>query len=183
MITTRFLATYEYSQYATWLKGQDNETKHLYFGFMQSDENIDRLIKNLKHPDNFFLVAEHKGQWSGTVHIAVSAIDEVEFGVIVSSNFRGRGVADRMLSEAIIWSRNRGYATLYMHCLTWNQPIKRLCTKHGLMVNSSLGESETKMPLPPADITSVTKEIATRNKNIYRMLLQSTVPFIGEIYG
>lgn len=185
MITTRILAVSEFSQYANWLKRQDQETRNLYFGAPTGDFQIDKLVAGIvaNPTEHNFLVAEYKGMWIGTIHIAVSAIDEVEFGVIVDREHRGNHIADLMLKEAIVFARNRGFHSLYMHCLSWNQPIKRLCTKHGLLLKSEHGETETKMPLPPADFSTVTEEVISRNKNMYRMLLQSTNPFLAEIYG
>jgi RimJ/RimL family protein N-acetyltransferase len=185
MITTRLLSITEYGQYAVWLKKLDAETRQTYFGIHCSDEQIDRLVEGVVEsaPKHHFLVAEYKGSWIGTIHISESQIDEVEFGVIVDAEHRGNGIADRMMSEAIVWARNRGYNSLYMHCLSWNQPIKHLCTKYGMSLRSEYGETETKLPLPPADLNTITQEIVTRNRNVYRMFLQNTNPLFAEIYG
>ena len=185
MITTRFLSISEYGQYANWLKRLDAETRQTYFGIPQNDDGIDVLVEKIinNSKEHHFLVAEYRGQWIGTIHIAESNIDEIEFGVIVDPQHRGRGIADQLMSEAIIWARNRGYQHLYMHCLAWNQPIKHLCQKHGLILRTESGESETKMPLPPANLHTLTQEITIRNKNVYRMFLQNTVPFLADIYS
>lgn len=185
MITTRFLAPSEYHEYEPWLKKLDNATRATYFGVPQGDYQIEQLVKGfVDHPDRHnFLVAEYKGEWIGTIHIAESSDDEVEFGVIVDADHRGNGIADRMMQEAIVWSRNRGYHSLYMHCLSWNQPIKHLCTKHGMHLKSEYGETETHLELLPPDITTITQEITTKSRNVYRMFLQNTVPFFNEIYG
>ena len=185
MITTRFLAASEYHEYEAWLKKLDDSTRTTYFGVPQGDYQIEQLVKGIvnKPQEHNFLVAEYKGKWIGTIHIAESAIDEVEFGVIVDAEHRGHGIADRMMGEAIIFVRNRGYHSLYMHCLSWNQPIKHLCTKHGMLLRSEYGETETKLPLPPADFGTITQEVITRNRNVYRMMLQRANPFLAEIYG
>lgn len=185
MITTRFLGASEYYQYAAWLKKLDTTGRATYFGVPYSDETIDILVEGMvnQSKEHNFLVAEYKGLWIGTIHIVETAIDEVEFGIIVDPDHRGRGIADRMMAEAIVWSRNRGYQSLYMHCLSWNQPIKQLCRKHGLIMHTESGETEIKMPLLPPDLTTITQEMITRNKNVYRMMLQRTMPFLAEVYG
>lgn len=185
MITTRFLAPSEFYRYEPWLKKMDPETRATYFGVPQNDYSIERLVKGIiANPDHHnILVAEYKGEWIGTIHIAETTIDEVEFGVIVDEDHRGNGIADRMLGESIIWARNRGYHSLYMHCLSWNQPIKHLCTKHGMKLHSESGETETNLPLPPPDLASLTQEAITTNRNVYRMMLQRMVPFLDEVYG
>jgi RimJ/RimL family protein N-acetyltransferase len=185
MITTRILHSSEYPQYARWLKRLDTESRATYFGIPQGDDQIDRLVNGIipNSAYHHFLVAEYKGQWIGCIHMAESAIDEVEFGVIVDVEHRGHGIADRLMSEAIVWCRNRGYRSLYMHCLSWNLPIKHLCSKHGLLMKNDHGETETKMPLLPADLRTITQEMVNRNKNVCCMLLQSTMPFLTEVYG
>lgn len=185
MITTRFLSEFEYPEYAVWLKKLDNETRATYFGIQYTDEQIDNLVNGIignPHMHNF-LVAEFKGKWIGTIHIAETEIDEVEFGVIVDAKHRGKGIADRLMGEAITWTRNRGYQSLYMHCLSWNTPIKKLCIKHGMNLQTAYGETDTKLALPPADLTTITQEVITRNRNVYRMFLQRIVPFWDEVYG
>lgn len=185
MITTRFLAYSEYAEYSTWVKKLDPETRATYFGSQYTDEQIDNLVKGIieKEDQHHFLVAEFKGEWIGTIHIAEVTKDEVEFGVIVDAEHRGNGIADRMMKEALLWTRNRGYHSLYMHCLSWNQPIKRLCIKHGMELHSEYGETETKLTLPAPDIKSIADEAIIRNRQAYRMLLQTVVPFLGEVYS
>ena len=185
MITTRFLTSSEYFRYEAWLKKMDADTRATYFGVPQNDHSIEQLVKGIvgNATAHNFLVAEYRSQWIGTIHIAETAVDEVEFGVIVDPEHRGRGIADRMMTEAIVWARNRGYHSLYMHCVAWNKPIKHLCQKHKLEMRTESGETDVKMPLPPADLTTITQEMIIRNRNVYRMMLQRTVPFLEEVYG
>lgn len=185
MITTRFLTVDEYKKYGDWMKSQDQDTLHMYFGFAVNSEYIDRLIKTItdNHKGHHFLVAEDADEIVGVIHIAESAINEVEFGVSVAKNRRQQGIANIMMKQAILWARNRGYGSLYMHCLTWNTPIKKLCMKHGLSVKSAYGESETKMTLPPCDLVSISQEIAVQQKNIYRMFLQENLKLFEKIYS
>lgn len=63
-----------------------------------------------------------------------------------------------MIDEAITWSRNRHYQYLYMHCIGWNTPIKKMCFKHKLQTKNMMGESEVKMKLSPPDFLSLLKE-------------------------
>jgi RimJ/RimL family protein N-acetyltransferase len=185
MITTRFLHTYEYPKYAEWVKRLDEETRATYFGVPYSDELIDKLVAHIidePHKHNF-LVAEYKGEWIGTIHCAETNKEEIEFGFIVDPLHRGNGIADRMMTEAITWARNRGYHHLYLHCLSWNQPIKRLCVKHGMELHSEYGETETKFELEPPDLHSWTEEVLTRNRQVYKMFLQTMNPFLKEVYN
>jgi len=187
MPSNRFLKTTEYRQYANWLKEQDEETLRLYFGIPVTDYFIDNLVQTfIDNSDNhYFLVAERNGVWLGTVHIAITNETDVEFGVIVDHAHRKKGIADQMMEEAILWARNRGYVHLFMHCLTWNQPIRKLCEKHGLNVKNFTDgtETESRCKLPPASLSSIGQEYALKNRNLYRMILQSQEEMFNNILG
>lgn len=185
MITTRFLAYSEYIEYAEWMKSQDADSRQLYFGMGISDAGIDDLVARFiqeKH-NHYFLVAEDHGIWVGTIHIAIQNIDEVEFGVMVATGRRKQGIADTMLQEAILWARNRGFHSLYMHCLSYNSAIKHLCIKHGLSVKTECGESDVKVPLPAPTPLTFGQEIANTTRNMYTLLLQRNLKVFNELYG
>jgi RimJ/RimL family protein N-acetyltransferase len=184
MITTRFLSETEYARYSPWVKRLDAETRGTYFGVQYTDEQIDLLVDGIvanahKH---HFLVAEYRGEWIGTVHIADMEEDEVEFGFIVDPLHRGNGIADRMMNEALLWARNRGYSQLYMHCLSHNIPIKKLCLKHKMHLFTEYGETDTKLELEPMDAFSITEETIIRSRQTYRIALQKFIPFLNEVY-
>ena len=184
MIVTEFLSLQDYKLYGNWLKIQDAETRNLYFGVASNDYVIDSLMERiLKSPqDHYFLVAKDGTRWVGTIHIAVSG-KQVEFGVIVDNEYRGRGIGGDMLEESLLWARNRRYRELYMHCLTWNAPIRHLCDKHGLKPKSMFGESEVQLELPPPDFITLAKEANIKNRNIFHTWLQDNTRWYQEIYG
>jgi GNAT superfamily N-acetyltransferase len=186
MPANRFLRTTEYRQYANWLQERDTETLSLYFGVPVTDYFIDNLVQTFVDNSNnhYFLVAERNGIWLGTVHIAVVNETDVEFGVIVERAYRKQGIADQLMEEAILWARNRGYVHLFMQCLTWNRPVRHLAEKHGLGVKNFTNGTETESccKLPPMDFTSIGQEYALKNRNLYRMILQSQEEMFANIY-
>ena len=184
MIVTEFLPVDQYSDFGIWLKNQSEETLQLYFGVAGNSHVIDALMEQvLATPTNhYFLVAMHKGQWIGSIHIAVSG-QVVEFGVIVDEEYRGQGVANTMIDEALVWARNRGYRELFMHCLGWNKPIQHLCHKHGLETRNMYGDSEVEMKLPPANWVTVNKEFYIKQRNWYHRFLQNNWALYQEIHG
>lgn len=184
MIITRFLETSEYPKYGDWLKSQDDEAKQMFFGYAATDENIDALVQRvLDNPkDHHFLLAHNgKGEWLGTLHLAVVG-DEVEFGFMIQQRYRGQRIASRLMEEGLLWVRNRGYKELFLHCLSYNVPVRKLCKKYGLAVTTMQTESETKIPVPPPSLASITLETAIRNRQIWRTVW-SSIPMIDEIYG
>jgi len=184
MIITEFLPANQYADFGVWLGNQDEETLQLYFGVAGSQHIIESLMERvLAEPEkHYFLVAMDDGHWIGTIHIAVSG-KIVEFGVIVDEEYRGHGVAGDMLDEAIIWSRNRGYTELFMHCLGWNKPIQHLCHKHGLETKNMYGDSEVEMKLDPANWITINKEICIKQRNLFHRFLQNNHMLYREMYG
>jgi len=63
MLTTEFLPRDQYSKYGSWLKTQDPQTLHDYFGYTMGQEAIDLLINRLVSDpkSNYFLVAKMNG--------------------------------------------------------------------------------------------------------------------------
>lgn len=184
MITTEFLSIQHYPKFGNWLEIQDEETRQLYFGVAGSQHVIralmDRVIAN---PNNhYFLIARDQERWAGSIHIAVSG-QVVEFGIIVDAEYRGHGVANQLMDEALVWARNRGYTELFMHCLGWNKPIQHLCHKHGLETKNMYGDSEVEMKLPPANWVTINKEICIKQRNWYHMFLQNNWALYREMYG
>lgn len=183
MITSRFLLQSEYPEYADWMKSQSISSRNIFFGYQASDENIDQLVAGIvaNADDHHFLVLEKAGEWIGTLHIAKTGKNNVEFGFMLDEHYRGQGFGDRLMDEGLTWARNRGYQEVFLHCVANNKPIQFLCHKHGLEVTTEYGESETKAKLPPADLFSLTKEVSTRQRQAWRMLLQQAFPVLDAI--
>ena len=184
MIITEFLPVQDYKKFGNWLEIQDEETRQLYFGVAGSQHVIEALMTGiLANPDNHhFLIARDGDRWVGTIHIAVSG-KVVEFGVIVDEEYRGQGVANTLMDEALVWARNRGYTELFMHCLGWNKPIQHLCHKHGLKTQNMYGDSEVEMKLPPANWVTINKEFCIKQRNWYHTFLQKNWATYQELYG
>jgi len=184
MITTEFLSGTQYCKYTDWLQAQDKETLQLYFGSGAQEGLIDHVVCQIDMcPENHrILVAKQNGEWAGTIHLALN-YPTVEFGVIVRQDLREQGIASLMMDEALVWSRNRGYTELFMHCLAYNSAIRRLCSKHGLKTRSMFGESEVEMQLPPANILTLAKESAIKQRNFYTTVAEIVQNFYKKVYG
>jgi len=184
MITTEFLPVQNYPQFKDWLEIQDDETRQLYFGVAGSQHLITTLVDRIVNEPkgHYFLIARDGEDWVGTIHIATHD-DSIEFGVIVLSEYRGQGIANVMMDEALIWARNRGYKKLYMHCLGWNKPIQHLCQKHGLRTTNMLGDTEAELALPPANWWTVNQEYLAKTKALYRAWWKNTGMLYREIYS
>jgi GNAT superfamily N-acetyltransferase len=173
MITTMFLPRGEYDMYGDWLLRQDAETLKNYFGITVSHGFIRNLVDRvaLSPGKHQFLIALDDNTWAGALHMAMNLNTDIEFGIIVANEYRGQGIADRLMDEAVTWAQNRRFQHLYLHCLSWNQPIKHLCKKYGLEIRNQDGSGEVTVELPPPSMISVGKEFAAMNRNIFTKLL------------
>jgi GNAT superfamily N-acetyltransferase len=184
MIATRFLSPGEYRLYRSWLKSQDNITLDTYFGISASNAYIDNIVDGvLSNTDEHnFLVAYRGNKWVGVIHLArISEID-IEFGIMVHKDYRGQGIASDLMNEAVTWVCNRGFETLYLHCLRTNNQMKHLATKFGLELHNIESEVDSKTALPPPSLLTYTREAATANKNIFFMILTQTwAPFTENL--
>ena len=185
MFTTEFLGKSDHYHYGDWLKSQDAETQQLYFGVSVGTGLIERLIDRIEaEPDQHeILVAQNCTEWLGTVHIAKINTTTVEFGIIVHTDYRGEGIGNAMLEEAIVWARNRNYSELFMHCLGYNKPIQHLCQKHGLLPRGIMGDSEVNVHLNPPSWVTVVQEANIKQRNVYHAFLQKSQLLYQEMYG
>ena len=86
--------------------------------------------------------------------------------MIVGLQYRKQGIANVMMDEAITWARNRYYRDLFMHCISWNRPIKHLCQKHGLVPRNMMKDSEANLQLePPTPATFFKEQMTVARRN------------------
>lgn len=185
MLATRFLTQKEFPLYKDWLAEQSAETLATYFGVATSEAFIDSLLEKIeRNPDNhYFLVATMGTRWVGVIHMARISERDMEFGIMVAEDCRHQGIADQLMKEAIIWIQNRGFDTLYLHCLNRNTAMKHLATKHGLELHEDYGDVEAITHVPPPSILTYAQEAMTTNKNIFFMNLENAWTPFREIAG
>jgi len=185
MIATRFLSITDYELYGSWLREQSEETLATYFGIAVNSTYINHVVDSIvSNPEeHHFLVATQGTTWVGVIHMARVSECEMEFGVMVAEPYRNRGIADQLMNEAITWIQNRGFNTLYLHCVTWNRAMKHLAHKHGLVMQEDHGDADVCSRIPPASMISYAKEAVTRNRNIFIMSLQKTWFPLNETLG
>ena len=185
MFTTEFLGKQDHYCYGNWLNNQDDETRRLYFGVASGTGLIERLVECIEsNPDQHeILIAKNCNGWLGTLHIAKINSTTVEFGIIVHKDYRGEGIGNSMLEEAIVWARNRNYSELFMHCLGYNKPIQHLCQKHGLLPRNIMGDSEVNIHLNPPSWATIASEVGIKQRNVYHTFLQTSQMLYQELYG
>ena len=178
MITYRVLFDQELPKYALFLKERSMGSLSIYFGHAITYEGIDKLMADMvaNAGMHHVVVAEDvDNEIVGTVHIAQMNDHEVEFGVMVAEAYRQKGIASGLMDYAMTWARNRGFRDLYMHCLSYNAPIKHLVTKHGLAISRDGIESDARVTMPPTNIFSIGHEMVLRQQNAVNMSVNHTI--------
>jgi GNAT superfamily N-acetyltransferase len=178
MITYRVLFDQELPKYALFLKERSMGSLSIYFGHAITYEGIDKLMDDMvaNVSMHHVVVAEDiDHEIVGTVHIAQMNDHEVEFGVMVAEAYRQKGIASGLMDYAMTWARNRGFRDLYMHCLSYNAPIKHLVTKHGLAISRDGIESDARVTMPPTNIFSIGHEMVLRQQNAVNMSVNHTI--------
>lgn len=178
MITYRVLFKQEMPKYAVYLKQRSMGSLSIYFGYAITNENIELLVEDMvanNHLHDIVVAEDTDGEIVGTVHIARMNDHEVEFGVMVAEAYRKKGIASGLMDYAMTWARNRGYRDLYMHCLSYNAPIKHLVTKHGLEISRDGIESDARVTMPPTNIFSIGHEMVLRQQNAVNKTMNHTI--------
>lgn len=161
MITVRFLAFLEYHKYLEFMKSQSMETRRMYFGIPMSNEGLDKVFDNiLEHKSlHRFIIAEDQNfNIVGVIHLAEMDSTSIEIGIAVDPDYRKQGIADQMMNLAIPWCRNRNHPNVFMHCLSHNEPVKRLVKKYDLQITTRHGDADARVQLPPPDPASIASE-------------------------
>lgn len=185
MLATRFLPMQDFALYGDWLREQSAETLATYFGIAVGPTFINSLIDGVvSNPEeHYFLVATSRDKWVGVIHMARISDKDMEFGIMVAEDHRHQGIADQLMEEAINWIRNRGFSTLYLHCLNRNSAMKHLATKHGLELHENYGDVESATHVPPPSLLTYAQEAMTANKNIFFINLQNMWRPYSELLG
>lgn len=169
MITYRVLEGRDLQHYGSFLKQRSLDSLVMYFGYAVNYENIDRLIVSMMdHPQHHhvLLAEDDNFETIATVHMAQMSQHEMELGFMVAEQHRKQGVASAMMDYAMTWCRNRGYNDIFMHCLSYNAPIKHLVRKHGLEVTTEGTEADARVTLPKTNIFSIGHEMFMRQQNL-----------------
>ena len=63
------------------------------------------------------------------------------------------------------------YSKLFLHCLSRNEPIKKLCLRHGLEIHNVDGDAEVEIELPPPSLFTLGKEVSLAQRNLFTLML------------
>lgn len=150
----------EYSRYRKHLLSLDEESRYTRFGFMIKDETIEQLcdkFESTPHEHKIFVIEDADLNVVAAGHIALEA-NETELAFSVLKEYRKQGMGSSLMSRTIEWCQNRNIKGGCMVCLSTNTAIKKLASKHGILVNDG-GETLANITIPDPTPSSVLHEV------------------------
>jgi GNAT superfamily N-acetyltransferase len=123
------------------------EDRRLRFGSTISDHAIADYAARIDFGrDCVFAVHDDDLRPVAVVHVALAGAT-AELGLSVLPGWRGRGNGDALLKRAVVWLRNRGVLSVYVHCIAENAAMMHLARKNGMRIVYSGAESDGRLEL------------------------------------
>jgi len=165
MVPIRSIGPRERERIAQHLLALKPHDRYLRFGYMASDEQIQRYVDGLDFErDELFGIHNRRLELIALAHVAFAPAAEhndcAEFGVSVAEHARGRGYGARLFERAVVVARNEGVGMLFIHALSENAAMLKIARHAGATVVRSGSESEAHLQLPAATFDSRMSEIA-----------------------
>ena len=135
------------------------EDRRLRFGATLDDAAVASYVERLDFQnDAVFGAFADDLRLAGVAHVAASGAT-VEFGVSVVPDARGRGVGSALFTRANLYARTHHIRAMYMHCLLENRTMMHIARKSGMRIVTESGEADAYLELPPAEVSTVTREL------------------------
>jgi len=148
------------------------EDRRLRFGGMLlRDEGVHRYVGSIDWARSWHVGCFDQGLIRAVVQLSVANEQAsvatmvpwlrpgaAEFAVSVEKPWQRKGLATRLLAQAVCVARNRNVRDLYMLCLPENEPMRRLARKVGIRLVFEGGEVTGHVDLPAPDQLTVMAE-------------------------
>ena len=155
----RLLPT-EYHRYRTHLLALDDQSRYTRFGIVIRDDSINRLCDKFeanskKH--KIFVIEDEQLNVIAAGHIALEG-GETELAFSVLQEYRKQGMGSSLMKRCIEWCQNRNIKGGCMVCLSTNIAIKKLASKHGVLINDG-SETLANIIIPDPTPVSIMHEV------------------------
>ena len=164
LVPIRSLGANHRGRIACHLLALDSHDRYLRFGFMATNEQIQRYADSLNFErDEIFGIYNRRLELIAVAHLAFSADSNLaacaEFGVSVLRAARGRGFGARLFDRAAMHARNEGVSRMFIHALSENGAMLKIARNAGATVEREGSESEAHLRLAPATFDSRLTEL------------------------
>ena len=154
----------EYHRYRTHLLALDDASRYTRFGTIVKDEIINQLCDKFESnykEHKIFVIEDNDLRVIAAGHIALEG-GETELAFSVLNDYRKQGMGSSLMARTIEWCQNRNIKGGCMVCLSTNIAIKKLASKHGVLINDG-GETLANITIPEATASSVIHEVMDSN--------------------
>ena len=158
------LQPHEYSRYRKHLLALDEASRYNRFAFNIGDEMINKLCDGFEgnpRDHKLFVIEDDDMDVVGVGHIARQD-SSVELAFSVLKSYQGKGLGSSLMKRCIEWCQNRNIQHGKMTCLATNTAIRKLASKHGVLVNDH-GEVLADIEIPSPNAVSVMNEVVDSN--------------------
>lgn len=158
------LQPHEYYRYRRHLLALDQESRYTRFGFHAQDEIIEKLCEGFENnpkEHKIFVIENENLEVAAAGHISLQG-GETELAFSVLQEYRKQGMGSSLMGRCVEWCQNRNIKGGCMVCLSTNTAIKKLASKHGILINDG-GETLADIKIPEATATSVIHEVVESN--------------------
>lgn len=158
------LQPHEYGRYRKHLLALDEVSRYNRFAYNVKDEAIELLCDTFEaDPTNhkLFVIEDENLDLIGVGHIAFQG-NEMELAFSVLKEHQGKGLGSALMARCIEWCQNRNIKTGAMTCLASNAAVRKLASKHGVLVNDH-GEVLADISIPDPNPASIMHEVMESN--------------------
>lgn len=165
MLVIRKLAAPEAAALKAHLLRLDPEDRRLRFGHAVTPEVILATCDAIRWDETWLVGAFEGDVLRGVAELrdlgsaeaagrAAAAARSGELSVTVERAFQNRGIGTRLMEEALLIARNRGFKNLYLLCLPGNPKMQRLARKFSDRIRFEDGDVEVHIKSPQPDALS-----------------------------
>jgi len=174
----------EYIRYRAHLLALDETSRYTRFGYAITNEMIHRLCDRFEanpKEHKIFVIEDADINVIAAGHIALEG-KETELAFSVLKEYRQQGMGSSLMKRCLEWCQNRNIQDGCMVCLSTNVAIKRLASKHGVLVNDG-PETLANITIPSANPVSVFSEVLDSNLARADHLGKIQRKFVSSLYN
>lgn len=153
----------QYAQYLDHLLGLNEDDRYLRFCSVYSDDAIKSYVEKISSSD--VIIVEYSADLKiiGAVQMIFYKNPQneqiAEIGISVLSEYRGHGIAKKLLERAILYGKNHGIDKMETLCLLTNRRMQHLAKNSGLTVRETDEGKQAVIELDSPDSFSLAHEV------------------------